>query len=82
MRLLPQNPLFRLLVKAWLQGCVIAVLFQAGLLAADVGGLRTLIEGAQQPILALVLLFAMLLVTFTSVSMGAAVMDARQREDE
>lgn len=73
MRYLPRNPLFRLLAVNWLHGFGIAVLFEAGLLAANVGGLRELIATSETPVLALGLLFFGLLVTFTSVSMGAAV---------
>ena len=82
MRILPRNPLFRLLAVAWLQGCAVAVLFEAALLAADVGGLRGLIAASQQPLLALSLLFAGLLITFTSVSMGAAIIDVGRHGDD
>ena len=73
MRILPKNPLFRLLTVSWLHGLGITIFFEAALLSANVGGLRGIILQSSQPLLALGLLFFGLLVTFTSVSMGAAI---------
>ena len=73
MRLAPKNPLFRLFYIYGLQGVAIAVFFEAALLASNIAGLRDLIMGSEQPLLAIALLFAMLVVTFASVSIGAAV---------
>jgi hypothetical protein len=82
MRYLPRNPLFRLLAVTWLHGLDIAIVFEAALLAANVGGLRDLIASAEQPVLALGLLFAGLLITCTSVSMGAGVISLPYGKDE
>lgn len=81
MRLLPRNPLFRLLAVNWLHGLGIAVFLEAALLSANVGGLRDLIAASEQPLLPLGLLFAGLLITCTSVSMGAAVISLPYPKD-
>lgn len=81
MRLLPKNPLFRLLIVSWLHGLGITVFFEAALLSANIGGLLSIILASSQPLLALGLVFFGLLVTFTSVSMGAAVITLPYGDD-
>ena len=57
--------------------------FGAGILALDLGNLRTLALSSSQPTLVLILLFLGLFVTFGSVGMGVGVMNlGREDEDE
>lgn len=70
----PANPLLRLLAVNGAAGVAISLLMLAGLLAADVGHLRSLIVAAQDPVVPLVLLAGGLIVTMTSVVMGTAIM--------
>lgn len=73
-RVLPENPLFRLLFINGAIGVFVAVLFLAGILLADVGGLGTLIASAQDPVLPVLLLGAGLVITLASAAMGTAIM--------
>lgn len=66
--------LVRFLVRHWLVGAGATVVVVATILAADLGGIRGLVTGAQQPLLPLAMLFFGFLVTLTSASMGAALM--------
>ena len=56
------------------EGVAAGWLLAAGLLYLDIAALRTLILGAESPVVALALLLTGLGVTFGSVAMGAAIM--------
>lgn len=69
-----KNPLLRLMAINWVIGAFTAALITTGLLALDTAGLRTLLSHAEDPFVPLALLFGGLLVTFSSVAMGTAIM--------
>jgi len=66
--------LVRYLVRHWLVGAGVTVVSVGALFATDLGGLRGLVMNAQDPVLPVAMLLFGFLVTFTSASMGAAVM--------
>lgn len=70
----PNDQLLRFLVRHWLVGAGATPVVVGALLAVDLGGIRGLVMGAQQPILPITMLLFGFLVTLTSASMGAALM--------
>jgi len=73
-KILPGNPLFRLLFINGLIGVFVALLLLGGILMADVGSLGTLIMGSDDPVLPVVLLGVGLVITLGSATMGTAIM--------
>ncbi len=73
-RLLPENPLFRLLTINGLIGVFVSLMFLAGVFALNVGNLRHLVVQADNPVLPVAMLAFGLIITLTSVVMGTAVM--------
>lgn len=73
-KLFDRNPLLKLLAINGAIGVSISLLILVGLLVGDVGHLRSLISRSQDPVVPLVLLAGGLIITMTSVVMGAAVM--------
>ena len=77
---LPTNPLLRLLAINALAGALVAGLFLVTLIATDAASLGTLILGSDAPVLVSLVLYAALVVTFSSVAMGTAVMRLGTRQ--
>ena len=71
---LPENPLLRLLAVNGMIGVAISALVLAGIFAANIGNLRTLVLQAEDPVLPVVLLAIGLVITLGSVVMGSAIM--------
>lgn len=80
-RLLPENPLFRLLAINGVIGFAVSMLAFGGLLASNAAGLRDLIANAEDPVVPLVLLAFGLLITLGSAVMGSAIMSLSSDED-
>jgi hypothetical protein len=80
--LLPKDRLFRLLAVNGILGAFLGAVFVAGLIALDTAGLRRLILGDPQGLVALALLLAGFVVTCASVMMGSAVMRAFSTKDD
>lgn len=80
-RLLPQNPLFRLLAINGVIGFVVSMLAFGGLLVSNAAGLRDLIANAEDPVVPLVLLAFGLLITLGSAVMGTAIMSLSSDDD-
>jgi hypothetical protein len=76
------DKLFRLLLINGLWGCAIGFGAVIGVLALDLGQLRTLISGSQEAGLAIALLCGGMVVTFGSVVMGSAIMMIPKDDDE
>lgn len=68
------DPLFALLITNGIWGGVLGLLFVGGVLALDLGRIRSLVLAAPEGALALALLCVGSVVTFSSVAMGGAVM--------
>ncbi|MEP1930942.1 MAG: hypothetical protein ABJJ37_06670 [Roseibium sp.] len=73
-RKLPKDPLVRLFVINGVAGLVISALVLAGLFWANIGNLRVLVSGSENPVLPVLMLFAGLVITLGSVVIGSAVM--------
>lgn len=67
-------PMLRFLLLNLGIGVGIGIGFAALIVIADIGALKTLIAGAENPWLAIFLLYFMCALTFGSLAMGAAVM--------
>lgn len=67
-------PLIDLLVRSTLLGGAIGVAFVSLFLLMNIAGLRDLISQASEPYLALALLYLFNVFTFSSVTIGAAIM--------
>lgn len=68
------NPLLRLLALNFATGVLVAMLAVGGLMMLDLFGLRRLMRLDQDPVLVVTVLLIGFIVTFSSVTMGAAVM--------
>lgn len=79
--LLPRNPLFRLLVIHGVSGAVLGILFVAGVLVLDVAGIHSLLSRTGEWVVGLALLTMGSVVTFSSVSMGGAIMLMPKEEE-
>ena len=80
-RVLPENPLFRLLAINGAVGVLVSLLVFAGLLISNVAGLRDLIANAEDPVVPVVLLGFGLIITLGSAVMGTAIMSLPSDED-
>lgn len=67
------------LLKHLVSGVVGALVLGCGLLALDVGGLRTMATADPDGIVAVILLFCGLIITFGSVAMGIGIMALGER---
>lgn len=76
------NPLYRLLAINFVIGAGVAALIVAGLLVTDAVGIGTLIAHTQNPVIAVVLLYGGFFITFTSVTMGCAIMLLPRDEED
>jgi hypothetical protein len=72
--LLPQNPLFRLLLVNGIIGIGISLLVLASLFYLNIGNLRSLVVTAEDPFVPVLMLAFGLIITLCSVVMGSAVM--------
>lgn len=82
MRVLPKNPLLRLLAVNALAGAAVAGLFVATLFATNAVGIGRLIGQSDAPVLVTIVLYCALVVTFSSVAMGTAVMRLGNKPEE
>ncbi|WP_430511820.1 hypothetical protein [Pannonibacter phragmitetus] len=73
-RILPENPLLRLLVINVLSGSAVALVVVAGLFAFNAGGLYDLVANASEPAVPVILLAFGFIITLGSAAMGTAVM--------
>lgn len=80
-RVLPENPLFRLLAINGAVGVLVSLLVFAGLLISNAAGLRDLIANADDPVVPVVLLGFGLIITLGSAVMGTAIMSLPSDED-
>lgn len=71
---MPRERLITLLAVNGLAGSLAAVVTVGGLLGLDIGGIGTLVAGAENPLLPAALMTAGFVVTLASVAMGVAVM--------
>ncbi|MEM5584157.1 hypothetical protein WNZ15_16970 [Roseibium sp. AS2] len=71
---LPRDPLFRLLAVNLLAGICIAALVLGGIFAGNIGNLRVLVQGAEDPVLPVLMLAFGLVITLGSVVIGSAIM--------
>lgn len=69
-----RHRLLHLLAVNGLAGTVAGIVAAAGLLLLNVGGLGTLVAGAEEPILPVALMTFGFVVTLASVAMGSAIM--------
>lgn len=72
-RFLAENPLLRVLAINLLTGTVVALMLVIGLVVTDTAHLGTLILNAEEPWIAVALLFFGLVVTLGSVAMATAI---------
>ena len=68
------RPILRLFIVNWLLGIGLGWIFAAGLLWADIGGLRSLIMASDLPVPALLLLFGGFSITCGGVVCASAIM--------
>ncbi|WP_439527324.1 hypothetical protein [Pannonibacter sp.] len=80
-RVLPENPLFRLLAINGAVGVLVSLLVFAGLLISNAAGLRDLIANAEDPVVPVVLLGFGLIITLGSAVIGSAIMMLPSDED-
>ncbi|WP_106752118.1 hypothetical protein [Pannonibacter carbonis] len=80
-RVLPENPLFRLLAINGAVGVLVSLLVLVGLLVSNAAGLRDLIVNADDPVVPIVLLGFGLIITLGSAVMGTAIMSLPSDED-
>lgn len=80
-RVLPENPLFRLLAINGAVGVLVSLLVFAGLLISNAAGLRDLIANADDPVVPVVLLGFGLIITLGSAVIGSAIMMLPSDED-
>ncbi|MCB1491193.1 MAG: hypothetical protein KDJ77_05245 [Rhodobiaceae bacterium] len=85
-RLMARHRLLRLLAVNAIGGAAVAGLFLGAIIYTDTFRMGTLILKSDSPVLAIIMLYTMLTVTFASVAMGSAIMrlgdhnrDARPR---
>ncbi|GAB4513588.1 MAG: hypothetical protein Tsb0019_11040 [Roseibium sp.] len=71
---LPKDPLFRLLAINGLAGVGIAGLVLGGIFMANIGNLRVLVQGAEDPVIPVIMLAFGLVITLGSVVIGSAIM--------
>jgi len=77
-----RDPLVRMMVVNWIVGACMGVAFALVLLAGDVGGMRSLIMGADMAAPALALLFGGFAVTFGAVIAATAIMLLPGEDDD
>ena len=75
-----RHPVVRHVVLPALAGSLAGLTATAGLLALDVGSLRTLILGSNQPMIAVALLASGFVVTFGSAAIGTAIMSLTEEK--
>ena len=80
-RILPDNPLLRLLAINGAVGVCVSLLVLAGLLVSNAAGLRDLIANADDPVVPVVLLGFGLAITLGSAVIGSAIMSLPADED-
>ncbi|WP_208991333.1 MULTISPECIES: hypothetical protein [Pannonibacter] len=73
-KLLPENPLLRLLAVNALSGSAVALVVVGGLFASNAGGLYDLVANASDPAVPVILLAFGFIITLGSAAMGTAVM--------
>lgn len=73
-KLLPENPLLRLLAVNALSGSAVALVVVGGLFASNAGGLYDLVANASDPAVPVILLVFGFIITLGSAAMGTAVM--------
>lgn len=73
-KLLPKDPLFRLLFINAAAGVAIAGLLLGGIFYSNIGNLRVLVQGDQSPLVPVLMLAAGLIITLVSVVTGSAIM--------
>lgn len=73
-KMMPRDPLFRLLLINGMIGLAIAATVFAGIFYANIGNLRVLVGGAENPFVPIVMLAAGLIITLVSVVTGSAIM--------
>lgn len=73
-KLLPANPLLRLLAVNALSGSFVALVVVGGLFASNAGGLYDLVAGSSDPAVPVILLVFGFIITLGSAAMGTAVM--------
>ncbi len=69
-----RDPLIRIVVVNWIVGACLGIAFAAVILAADVGGIRSLMLGQNISLPALALLFGGFAVTFGGLVAATAIM--------
>lgn len=72
--LLPENPLFRLLLINGVIGIGISLLVLASLFFLNIGNLRSLVVTAEDPFVPVIMLAFGLIITLCSVVIGSAIM--------
>ncbi|WP_417668051.1 hypothetical protein [Roseibium sp.] len=80
-KLLPGNPLFRLLAINGAIGVFVSCLFLLAVFALNIGNLRVLVAKADDPVLPVIMLAFGLVITLTSVVMGTAIMMLKSADD-
>lgn len=78
-RAITRDPLFALLIGNGLWGAALGLVFVAGVLALDLGHIRSLVLASPDGVTALALLSVGNIVTFASAAMGGAVMMASKK---
>lgn len=74
MRLLPKNPLMRLLSINLAIGAAAGLLVVAGFYVLDIGGIQRLTNSDEMPWVPVIMLIVMFIITLGSAAMGAAIM--------
>ena len=77
-----RDPLVRMMIVNWVVGACMGVAFALVLLVADVGGMRSLIMGADMAAPALALLFGGFAITFGAVIAATAIMLLPDDDDD
>jgi len=77
-----RDPLVRMMIINWVVGACMGVAFALVLLVADVGGMRSLIMGAEMAGPALALLFGGFAITFGAVIAATAIMLLPGEDDD
>ncbi|MEP3049307.1 MAG: hypothetical protein ABJL55_00590 [Roseibium sp.] len=72
--LIPRDPLFRLFFINGIAGLLIAAVVFAGIFWANIGNLRVLVLGAEDPVIPVIMLAGGLVITLGSVVIGSAIM--------
>ncbi len=76
-----RDPLVRIIIVNWIVGACLGVAFAAVILAADVGGMHSLMLGHNISVPALALLFGGFAITFGGVVAATAIMLIREDDD-